>query len=245
MPAATSPLRLWNNGVKPNIQRVQDNIKAIRDRIANAASRSGRKSEEITLVAVTKTVGPELVEALRALGIEDIGENRVQDAAEKKHSNHAFGKMRWHMIGHLQRNKVREALKIFDLFHSVDSLNLAREINKRATAKISVLLEVNISGEVSKNGFVPQQLSREIEEIISLENLQIQGLMTMAPLEAPMVECQKYFHNLHLLAIQLTEQYSILRLPHLSMGMSRDFEYAICEGATMVRIGSALFERAL
>lgn len=217
------------------------NVREVQRRIRDSAVRAGRKAEEITLVAVTKTVSAEVVEALIDLGVNHIGENRVRDAGTKKRQCRGAGGVTWHMIGHLQRNKVKEALAIFDFFHSVDSVPLAQELNRRADPKsrVPVLLEVNVSGESSKQGFEPRSLERELEALTALDHLEIQGLMTMAPLAADMTVCREYFRGLWQVAKRLRAEHPVY---HLSMGMSRDFEVAVEEGATMVRIGTAIFE---
>ncbi len=233
-----------------DFERLKDNVSQVQERIAQAAIRSGRQPGEITLVAVTKKVTPEIMEALVSLGIHHIGENRVQDAKEKKKRCQHAARQEWHMIGHLQRNKVKEALKIFDFFHSIASVSLAREISKYAAqvvppdgSSVPVLLEVNVSGEVAKDGFAPEELEKDMSTLTSLPFLDIQGFMTMAPQTEDMKVCRECFQKLALLRRCLWEKYlGKSPKPRLSMGMSQDFEVAIEEGASWVRIGSALFQ---
>jgi len=227
------------------------NLKRVQKRMADAARRAGRNPEEITLVAVTKAIEPAIVKQAIALGLRDFGENRVQEAEWKAP---LLPEVTWHMIGHLQRNKVKKALLIFDLIHSVDSLRLAQEIDRRASrigARVPVLLEVNLSGEATKYGFrmapcVTRGEEKEaffsyVEEILRLPCLQVKGLMTMAPLVAQPEEARPYFQRLRGLREELREKFSQACWEDLSMGMTDDFEVAIEEGATMVRTGRAIF----
>ncbi|MFQ6001942.1 MAG: YggS family pyridoxal phosphate-dependent enzyme [Anaerolineae bacterium] len=227
------------------------NLERVRERMADAARRAGRNPEEITLVAVTKTIEPAIVKQAIALGLRDFGENRVQEAEWKAP---LLPKVTWHMIGHLQRNKVKKALLIFDVIHSVDSLRLAQEIDRRASrigARVPVLLEVNLSGEATKYGFrmapcVTRGEEKEaflsyVEEILRLPHLEVRGLMTMAPLVARPEEARPYFQRLQGLQEELKERFPQANWEDLSMGMTDDFEIAIEEGATMVRIGRAIF----
>ncbi len=225
-----------------DVKRLRQNVKAIEKRITNAAVKAGRKPEEVTMVAVTKQVTSEVIAALSELGVRHIGENRVQDARDKKEALQLAGKLEWHLIGHLQRNKVRDAVAMFDCIHSLDSVSLTEEVSKRTQRELPVLLEVNVSGELSKGGFTPADLERSIEALLALPQLRICGLMTMAPQTDNMDVCRFCFRTLRELAERLRAKYSgNLSLPHLSMGMSQDFEVAIGEGATLVRIGTALY----
>ncbi len=225
-------------------QQLQVNLQRVNEKIAQAAAKAGKNPQEITLVAVTKTVSAEIVQALISLGVQNIGENRVQDAQEKWEILHtAYPTIRWHMIGHLQRNKVKTALKIFDIIHSIDSLDLGDEIAERASVDIPILLEVNISREPNKHGFDPTHLQDEIEPMLRVPHLKIQGLMGMAPLTSDLEVCRQCFIELRQLKDQLNHAYQgRLDLHHLSMGMSQDYEIAIEEGATIIRVGSALFD---
>ncbi|TYL08891.1 Pyridoxal phosphate homeostasis protein [Moorella thermoacetica] len=221
---------------------VSENITRVLERIAAAARRSGRRPEDITLVAVTKTVPVERIREAVACGLKDLGENRVQELLSKQ--PYVEG-VNWHLIGHLQRNKVRQVWDRVCLIHSVDSLELAREINKRATAagrRVDILLEVNIAGEESKFGLVPDAVIPLVREIAGWPGLHICGLMTVAPLVADPEEVRPVFLRL----AALRREVEALRLPgvdmaYLSMGMTNDFEVAIEAGANMVRIGSAIF----
>jgi pyridoxal phosphate enzyme (YggS family) len=193
------------------------------------------------LLAVTKTQPPEIATAAAELGLLLFGENKVQEAKAKIPL--CSGKLRWHFIGHLQSNKCRDAVQLFQMIQSVDSLPLAQEINKRAdeAAKtMPVLLEVNLAGEASKFGYQPEQLLAELNKINSLPRIEIHGLMTVPPWSPDAENSRPHFRRLRELKTQCEEILGA-PLPHLSMGMSGDFEVAIEEGATIVRIGTALF----
>jgi len=215
-------------------------VTRVRERIAKAATRNGRRPEEIALVAVTKGVEVARIRDALACGIADLGENRVQEAIPKVA---ALGRVvRWHMIGHLQRNKVRDAVSIFDVIHSLDSQRLAGEISQRAKTAIDVLLEVNVAGEAQKFGFPPDAVLPVVRELMALPGLRVKGLMTIAPQANNPDEVRPVFHRLR----ELRDALASLRttespLSELSMGMSDDFEVAIAEGATIVRIGRAVF----
>lgn len=211
------------------------NIAAVRERIARAAERSGRGRHDVTLVAVTKTQPVADVLAARAAGVRDFGENRVQEAAPKVAAARAAGvDARWHLVGHLQRNKARAALGLFDILHSVDANRLARALEAAAPAAVPVLIEVNVSGEASKFGVTPAGLPALADVVRSLPRLDLRGLMTVAPQGARPDDVRGIFRRLR----RLNDG---LRLPELSMGMTDDFEIAIEEGATLVRIGRAIF----
>jgi pyridoxal phosphate enzyme (YggS family) len=220
---------------------LQDNLDLIQQRIRAAFNRCDREPNSVTLLAVTKTQPPEIVSAAAELGLLMFGENKVQEAKAKIPL--CSGKLRWHFIGHLQSNKCRDAVQLFQMIQSVDSLSLAQEINKRAdeAAKtMPVLLEVNLAGEASKFGYQPEQLLAELKEINSLPRIEILGLMTVPPWSPNAENSRPHFRRLR----ELKEQAETVLgapLPHLSMGMSGDFEVAIEEGATIVRIGTALF----
>lgn len=214
-------------------------------KIEEAAKSAGRSPDSITLLAVSKTHPPELIRECVHAGCTLFGESRVQEARAKIQESPA--RARWHFIGHLQRNKVRQALPLFELFHGIDSLSIAEDIQRIAEEdgqRPAVLLEVNVAGEGSKFGFRPENLRGEIDRILSLDRLEIRGLMAIPPF-APKPEASRaYFVKLRELRESLQNEFSI-GLPELSMGMSGDFEVAIQEGATIVRIGTALFgERA-
>ena len=218
-----------------------DNLKQVRQRIAAACDRAGRDPASVQLLAVTKSQPPEAVRAAAEAGLVLFGENKVQEAKAKIPL--CPGKLRWHMIGHLQSNKCRDAVEWFEMIQSVDSLPLAEEINKRAeqAAKtIPILLEVNVVGEASKFGYPPQQMLAEFNRINALPRLEIHGLMTVPPYSPVAERVRPVFQKLRELKSRC-EQLLGAPLPHLSMGMSGDFEVAIEEGATFVRVGTALF----
>ncbi|MEO0205165.1 MAG: YggS family pyridoxal phosphate-dependent enzyme [candidate division WOR-3 bacterium] len=219
---------------------IRDNIVRVKERIQNAASRVNRHPEEITLVAVTKTVPPEVIKQAIDCGIEIIGENRVQEAKEKFP---IIGNcVKWHMVGHLQTNKVKDALKIFSLIHSLDSTKLAEEINRRATSAIDCLIEVNTSQEPTKFGIKPDNLFAFYESLKDFEKIRIKGLMTIGPgwaVTDPEAS-RNSFRLLHDLRDELAQAFD-QEFPILSMGMTSDFEIAIEEGSNMIRIGTAIF----
>jgi hypothetical protein len=225
---------------------IQENLNIVQSRIAEAAKRVKREPNSIKLVCVTKTASTtQIKEAIRA-GITDIGENRVQDAIAKYRELASEGqKQAWHMIGHLQTNKVKKALEIFDVFHSVDSIRLAEEIDKKAKAlgkKAECLIEVNTSNEDSKFGINQEEAELFVRQISHLENIQITGLMTMAPLVDDPELARPSFTRLRRLRDMLRScNIANTDIKELSMGMTQDFEVAIEEGATIVRIGTAIF----
>ena len=217
------------------------NLEAIRQRIDAACARAERKPDTVMMVAVTKTQPPEIVSQAAALGLTVFGENKVQEAKGKIPL--CPGRLRWHMIGHLQTNKCRDAVDLFEMIQSVDSLHLASEINKRAeqaAKRMPVLLEVNLAGEASKFGYRPEQLLAELGQVNALPRLEVHGLMTVPPWTPDPEKVRPVFRQLRELKTRC-EQILQAPLPHLSMGMSGDFEVAIAEGATIVRIGTALF----
>jgi len=217
------------------------NLETIRQRIRAACGRAGRNPDSVSLLAVTKSHPPEVVQAAAKLGLILFGENKVQEAKAKIPL--CPGNLRWHMIGHLQSNKCRDAVELFRMIQSVDSLPLAQEINKRAeqaARTMPILLEVNVAGEASKFGYRPEQLLAELKELNALPRIEIHGLMTVPPWSAEAEKARPHFRRLRELK-QRAEAVLGAPLPHLSMGMSGDFEIAIEEGATIVRIGTALF----
>ncbi|HVP35557.1 MAG TPA: YggS family pyridoxal phosphate-dependent enzyme [Terriglobales bacterium] len=222
---------------------IPENLKRLEERIEKAAIRSGRRKEDIILVAVTKTIEPErIIEGIEA-GIKIIGENRIQEAQEKfKFITKSVEK---HLVGHLQTNKVKKALELFDLIQSVDSLHLAQEISKRASEMgkaADVLIEVNTSDEPSKYGVKPEAVSNLVEEISKLENIIIKGLMTVGLLTEEIEKARPCFVKLKSLSDSLKNlKRENVEMRFLSMGMSSDFEVAIEEGANMIRIGTAIF----
>ena len=220
---------------------LEENLATIRERINAACARASREPSSVTLLAVTKTQPPEVVSEAARLGLGLFGENKVQEAKNK--IPQCPGKVAWHMIGHLQSNKARDAVELFSMIESVDSFHLAEEINRRAeqAAKtLPILLEVNIVGEASKFGYKPEQLLADFERLNSLARLEIHGLMTVPPWTPTPERVRPVFQRLRELKEQC-EQRLGAPLPHLSMGMSGDFEVAIEEGSTIVRIGTALF----
>lgn len=228
---------------------IKENILKAEQRIRAACSRAGRDFSAVTIVAVSKGRPPEEISAALAAGITDIGENRVQEAALKYKKlityNSELITIKWHMVGHLQTNKVKDAVKIFDLIHSLDSVRLAEEIDKQAARlnKIQdVLMEVKTSPEAAKSGIKPDQAARVIKEISGLKNIRMRGLMTIAPAVSNPEDARPYFRMLR----EAKDRINNLRLMTydlqlLSMGMSDDFAVAVEEGATMVRLGRAIF----
>ncbi|MCJ7655401.1 MAG: YggS family pyridoxal phosphate-dependent enzyme [Dehalococcoidia bacterium] len=214
---------------------IEANIKEVHRRIAQACERSHRSPGEITLVVVTKEVGISEIRAAFDCGIRDFGENRVQEAEDKiGQLSDLKPEVAWHMVGHLQSNKARTAVELFDIIHSVDSVKLAEILSRRAEKTFPVLLQVNVSGEATKGGFAVSEVGVAVEEIRRLPNQKVMGLMTIAPLVADIEEARRVFRKLR-------ELRDSLGLEHLSMGMTDDFEVAVEEGATMLRIGRAIF----
>jgi pyridoxal phosphate enzyme (YggS family) len=216
-------------------------LQSVRQRIAAACERSGRDPSAVTLLAVSKNQPPEMVRAAAAAGLTLFGENRVQEARLK--IGQCPGHLRWQMIGHLQSNKCRDAVFLFSMIQSVDSLPLAEEINKWAghfAKTMPVLLEINIAGESSKFGCTPENLPALLPLVNALPKLEIHGLMTVAPFAADPEKIRPVFRRLRQLKADC-EQILGAPLPHLSMGMTGDFEVAVEEGATIIRLGTALF----
>lgn len=220
-----------------------DNVAMVRQRIAAAARRAGRRESDVRLIAVSKGVEPERIAAAVAAGVTDLGENRVQEATRKAPSVPAGAV--WHLIGSLQTNKVKAAVQLFDWIHSVDRYPLALELSRRAGEMgrtVTALVQVNVSGEASKSGIAPVELADFLDAVSRLPHLQTVGLMTIAPLAADPEEARPHFRQLRrLLVAQQAVQRPQVHLHHLSMGMSGDLEVAIEEGATFVRVGTALF----
>ncbi len=225
---------------------IRDNILRVQERLSEAAVRSGRTPEEITLIAVTKTVGiPEVKEA-KAAGLSHFAENRVQLLMEKQaDAELKYPMTDWHLIGHLQTNKVKYLINRVSLIHSVDSLHLAKEIDKQAAKAgriMPVLLELNISGEESKFGLKPENVSEFLEGFSQLKSVKLKGLMTMAPQIAETSEKRKIFRKLYNIYVDMSKKtiYNV-DMSIMSMGMSNDFEVAVEEGSNMVRIGTNIF----
>ena len=220
---------------------VARNLETVLARIAQAVEKSGRRGEDVQLIAVSKKQDAEKVRAAYDAGQPIFGESRVQEARVKIPLLPSA--VRWQFLGRLQTNKIRHALPLFELFHSVDSLGLAEQMNRIASDdghRPEILLEVNVAGEGSKIGFAPEELRAAIEPILGLTRLSVKGLMTIPPFAPEAEESRRYFVLLRELRDQLAQEFKV-ELPHLSMGMSNDYAVAIEEGATLVRVGTAIF----
>ncbi len=214
---------------------IEQNVRNLQQRIARACEKAGRSPDEVTLVAVTKTVDAAAIEAAFDAGVRDFGESRVQEAKPKIEQLHKLKPgIAWHMVGHLQTNKAKTAADIFDIIHSVDSFKLAGTLNDCSQKKLPILIQVNVSAEATKSGFQLPEVKDAVKQIGKLPNLEVQGLMTIAPWVSNAEEVRPVLRQMR----QLRDS---LGLRHLSMGMSDDFEVAIEEGATLVRIGRAIF----
>lgn len=214
---------------------VRANLERVRERIARAAERAGRRPDDVLLVGVSKTVDVERIRAAIAAGLPALGENRVQEARAK--IAHLGRPVPWHLVGHLQTNKVRDAIELFDLIQSLDRLELGRELDRRARARgrrVAALVQVNVAGEATKGGFAPEALGEALEALGRLDHVEVRGLMAIPPPVARAEDARPWFRTLAALA----KRYG---LGELSMGMSADFEVAVEEGATIVRIGTAIF----
>jgi pyridoxal phosphate enzyme (YggS family) len=223
---------------------LKQRLEQVRERIRQACESCGRETDSVRLVAVSKTIAADVVREAIEAGVTILGENYVQEARDKFKALVQYP-VSWHFIGHLQSNKAKYAVRLFDLIHSVDSLKLARELDKQA-AKVDkiqqILVQVNISGEDTKSGIPPDEALRLIAEIGRLQNIAVKGLMTMPPYFYQPEKVQPFFADLRKLRDQITEQsLPNVSLDELSMGMTGDFEVAIKEGATLVRIGTAIF----
>jgi pyridoxal phosphate enzyme (YggS family) len=239
-------LIMINNINTDTIDRVMlDNIKNIYRKIASAAIRAEKDPHDVKLVAVTKTVSFERIKGAIGLGLRIFGENRVQEAQKKINDCReqcSDCKVEWHMIGHLQKNKAKTAVKLFELIHSLDSLELAKELNKHAEKEGNVqrvLIEVKLSEEETKHGVAKQDLMKLIKDVSGMKNLKLEGLMTMPPYFVDPELSRPYYRELRELRDKAKE--SGYTLSELSMGMTHDFDIAILEGATMVRIGTGIF----
>lgn len=217
-------------------------LAAVRERMAKACERSGRSPDSVKMLAVSKTHAPDLVQKAAEAGIEIFGENKVQEARAKIPL--CPGCLRWHLIGHLQTNKARDAAALFDMIHSVDSIKLLqaleRAVEQTGRSSLPVLLEVNVSGEGTKFGFEPREVPAALEEANKMQRIQIQGLMTMPPFTKDPADARPHFARLRELRDQWRSSSGYM-LEELSMGMSHDFEVAIEEGATWIRLGTILF----
>ena len=227
---------------------IEHRVARVYERIEDACARAGRRSDSVTLVAVTKTFPVEVVQAAYALGLRHFGENRVQELVEKASALPGKlhgGDVNWHMIGHIQRNKAKDVVATADIVHGLDSLRLAKELNTRASGVDRILpcmVQVNVSGEASKFGLEPNDVPAFLDEICRYENIELVGFMTLAaPAEDPERVRPEFQRLRRILESTRASHASCLSWQYLSMGMSGDFEVAIEEGATHVRVGSALF----
>lgn len=221
------------------VSTVRHRLDSVRQNINDAAERAGRDPAGVRLIAVSKGFSiPSISEAVEA-GQLDFGENRVQELLSKY--DQAPEGVRWHFIGRLQRNKVNKLVRMADVIHSIDSVELAKEISSRAESPVQVLLEVNVSGEMRKGGVSPSGLGTLVEMVLEMKHLDLIGLMTMAPRVNDPELARPAFRQLAELRAEMADTYSYARIHHLSMGMSQDYRVAIEEGATMVRVGEAIF----
>ncbi len=248
------PFPEQDNGMtdRMDMENISRNAQRIQGRIAEACRRAGRSPDEITLVAVSKTFPVAAVEAARRAGIRHFGENRVQELAQKSTETpgrEQGGDITWHMIGHLQRNKARDVVRFADCFHALDSARLARALSERAKTEgriLPCLTQVNISGEGSKFGVPPNEILALFDEVACCEHIRVRGLMAIGSLQAEPDAARREFQRLRSLFDALPARFAPnISMEQLSMGMSRDFEAAIKEGATHVRIGSALFGKRI
>jgi PLP dependent protein len=237
-----------NHSLRMSESELEERIVSVRNRIAAAATRAGRDPADVTLVAVSKAQPPEAVVAAWQAGVRLFGENRVEEAGAK---TLAVAKLlapaaapSWHMVGHVQSRKAREVLPWASMVHSVDSVRLAEKLSRFSVetgTELSILLEVNVSGEASKYGLAPHEVAGVVEVTATMPGLRLQGLMTMAPIAAEPESVRAIFSILRHLKDEMARRYPELAWRHLSMGMTDDFEVAIEEGATLVRIGRAIF----
>ena len=222
---------------------IKNNLEIINEKVKKAALKTNRTPNEIKLVAVTKTATVEQIKEAISVGVKIIGENKVQEAKEKYQI--LSTDIEWHLVGHLQTNKVKYAIEIFDLIHSVDSIKLAKEIDKRSLQFgmiTNVLVEVNVSGEETKYGIKPEEVEPFLKGISEFSRIRVRGLMTIAPIVEDKEEVRLYFRKLRELSKEIKKKnIKNIRMDYLSMGMTEDFEVAIEEGANMVRIGRGIF----
>ena len=220
---------------------IGDNLNRVREQISTAAAKSGRTPIDVELVAITKTHPAESVREAIEAGQILFGESRVQEARAK--IPELPSNCRWHFVGHLQKNKIRHAIPLFEMFHGIDSLALAQDINRIAEEEglySRILLEVNVAGEGTKFGFASDALGEQMEALLALQRLSIEGLMCIPPLAIESEDSRKFFVQVRELRDSLEKEFS-LKLPQLSMGMTQDFPIGIEEGATLVRVGTAIF----
>lgn len=221
---------------------IKENLKVVRDNIKKAAEKFGRNPEDVTLVAVTKTHGADMINEAIDLGVTDIGENKVQEILEK----YDYVKpVRWHLIGHLQTNKVKYIIDKVYMIHSVDSIKLMDEIERQAAKHnlvMKILIQVNISGEETKFGIKPEEIEEILKHAETLSHVKVYGLMTIAPKVDDGMSNRLHFDNIHKIYIDISaKKYDNINMKYLSMGMSGDYEAAIECGSNMVRVGSAIF----
>ena len=225
------------------METIKNNLRIIKEKIKKATLKANRYPEEIKLVAVTKTATIEQIEEAISAGVKTIGENKVQEAKEKYHI--LSTDIEWHLVGHLQTNKVKYAIEIFDCIHSVDSIKLAEEIDKRSLQfgkTTNVLIEVNVSGEETKYGIKPEEVEPFLKETSEFSRIRVRGLMTIAPMAEDKEDVRPYFRKLRELSEEIkSKNLKNVKMDYLSMGMTEDFEVAIEEGANMVRIGRGIF----
>ncbi|HET7840461.1 MAG TPA: YggS family pyridoxal phosphate-dependent enzyme [Terriglobia bacterium] len=226
------------------MESIYDNVRRVQERIAAACQRSGRRPEDVKLVAISKTFPAERVREAYHAGLREFGENRVQEAAAKRAALADLG-ITWHLVGHLQTNKAKTARELFQWVHSVDTIRLAQKLHQAASAgsaRLRVLIEVNLAGEESKSGTRPQDVLPLAEEISRLGLLELRGLMAIPPIVENPEDARPYFRRLREMAEQLAGQkIAGITMADLSMGMTHDFEVAIEEGATIVRVGTGIF----
>lgn len=222
-----------------------ENIQKIKETIQLACSSAGRSINDVTMIAVTKSVENQTAKELAALGIVNMAENRVDKLLEKKEALSGFSSIKWHLIGNLQRRKVKLIINEIDYFHALDSLTLAGEIQKRAEKELACFIEVNVTGEESKHGLAPETISDFVHQLAVFDKIKVIGLMTMAPIDASEAELHMIFSKLKRIQVAINAL-QLLHAPctELSMGMSNDYPVAIEEGATFVRIGTAIFRGA-
>lgn len=225
------------------METIKNNLKIIKEKIKKATLKANRYPEEIKLVAVTKTATIEQIKEAISAGVKIIGENKVQEAKEKYHI--LSTDIEWHLVGHLQTNKVKYAIEIFDCIHSVDSIKLAEEIDKRSLQfgkTTNVLVEVNVSGEETKYGIKPEKVEPFLKETSEFSRIRVRGLMTIAPMAEDKEDVRPYFRKLRELSEEIkSKNLKNVKMDYLSMGMTEDFEVAIEEGANMIRIGRGIF----
>ena len=217
---------------------IKENYEELVNTVNNLMNKLGRK-DEVTIVVVTKTVEPERINEAIEAGVKIIGENRVQEAREK------YDKVKkgvtWHLIGHLQRNKVKHALPIFSMIQSIDKVETVQEIEKRASNPVDILIEINSSGEESKHGVAPDDLFRLVDQLLNFKMIKIRGIMTVGPLTVDQKKIHEAFALTRKKYEELKDRYPELEIDYLSMGMSGDYTIAIEEGSNMIRVGTAIF----